>query len=94
VTLGIAESTLGTRLSIPLLEGGDIDLDIPAGTQPGAVFRLSGLGVTRLGRRARGDLHVVIAVEIPQNLSSEEEDLLRRWAEMRGEKTDRPASAS
>lgn len=94
VTLGIAESTLGTRLSIPLLEGGDIDLDIPAGTQPGAVFRLPGLGVTRLGRRARGDLHVVVAVEIPQNLSSEEEDLLRQWAELRGEKTDRPASAS
>jgi len=94
VTLGIAESTLGTRLAVPLLEGGDIDLDIPAGTQPGAAFRLPGLGVTRLGRRSRGDLHVVVSVEIPSDLSAEEEELLRRWAELRGEKTDRPASAS
>jgi molecular chaperone DnaJ len=94
VTLGIAESTLGTRLAVPLLEGGDMDLVIPPGTQPGAAFRLPGLGVTRLGRRSRGDLHVVVSVEIPSDLSAEEEELLRRWAELRGEKTDRPASAS
>jgi molecular chaperone DnaJ len=94
VSIGIAEATLGTRLDVPLLEGGQVDLDVPPGTQPGTVFSLSGLGVTRLGRRARGDLHVVVAVEIPQSLSTEEEDLLRRWAEIRGERIDRPASAS
>jgi molecular chaperone DnaJ len=94
VSLGIAEATLGTRLSVPLLEGGETELDIPAGTQPGEIFRLTGHGVTRLGRRSRGDLHVVVSVEIPQGLTAEEEDLLRRWAELRGEMTDRPASAS
>ncbi|HEY4606098.1 MAG TPA: molecular chaperone DnaJ [Acidimicrobiia bacterium] len=93
VSVGIAEATLGTRLAIPLLEGGEVDLDVPSGTQPGTSFRLPGLGVTHLGRRSRGDLHVVVSVEIPQDLSSEQEDLLRRWADLRGEKTDRPASA-
>jgi molecular chaperone DnaJ len=93
-SIGIAEATLGTRLAVPLLEGGESDLDIPPGTQPGAAFRLPGLGMTRLGRRARGDLHVVISVEVPRSLSSEEEDLLRRWAEIRGEKTGRPTPAS
>ena len=93
VSVGIAEAALGTRLAIPLLEGGEVDLDVPSGTQPGTSFRLPGLGVTHLGRRSRGDLHVVVSVEIPQDLSSEQEDLLRRWADLRGEKTDRPASA-
>jgi molecular chaperone DnaJ len=94
VSIGIAEATLGTRVPVPLIEGGETGLDIPPGTQPGAVFRMSGLGVTRLGRRSRGDLHVVVAVSVPTNLTREEEDLLGQWADLRGERTDRPASAN
>ncbi|HEX6147273.1 MAG TPA: molecular chaperone DnaJ [Acidimicrobiia bacterium] len=93
VSIGIAEAALGTRVTVPLVEGGETDLEIPAGTQPGAVFRMNGLGVTRLGRRSRGDLHVVVAVEVPTELTPDEEDLLRRWSDLRGERTDRPASA-
>jgi molecular chaperone DnaJ len=93
VTIGIAQAALGTRVGIPLIEGGETGLDIPAGTQPGAVFRMGGLGITRLGRRNRGDLHVVVSVSVPTNLTREEEDLLGRWADLRGERTDRPASA-
>jgi molecular chaperone DnaJ len=94
VSIGIAEATLGTRLTVPLLEGGDHELDIPPGTQPNTAFRLPGLGVTHLGRRSRGDLHVLVFVEIPKDLSVDEEELLRKWADLRGERTDRPASAS
>jgi molecular chaperone DnaJ len=93
LSLGIAEAALGTRAEIPLIDGGTIDLEVPPGTQPGEVFRLRGEGMTVLGRRMRGDLIVVAAVEIPKELTEEEEALLRRWAEMRGERTDRPASA-
>jgi len=78
---------------VPLIEGGETDLEIPAGTQPGAIFQMAGLGVTRLGRRSRGDLHVVVSVEVPKDLTAEEVELLRRWADLRGERTDRPASA-
>jgi molecular chaperone DnaJ len=54
---------------------------------------MAGLGVTHLGRRTRGDLHVVVSVTVPSDLTSDEEEALRRWAELRGERTDRPASA-
>jgi molecular chaperone DnaJ len=93
VSIGIAEAALGTRVSIPLIEGGETELDIPAGTQPGTTIRMSGLGITRLGRRNRGDLHVVVSVSVPKELTREEEDLLRQWSDLRGERTDRPASA-
>lgn len=93
VSIGIAEATLGTRLTIPLIEGGESDLEVPAGTQPGTVFRMTGLGVTHIGRRTRGDLHVVVSVTVPNDLTRDEEEALRRWAELRGERTDRPASA-
>jgi molecular chaperone DnaJ len=45
-----------------------------------------------LGRRNRGDLHVVVEVEIPETVTDEEEDLIRKWAELRGESVERPAS--
>jgi molecular chaperone DnaJ len=93
VSIGIAEATLGTRVAIPLIEGGESDLEIPAGTQPGTAFRLPGMGVTHLGRRTRGDLHVVVSVAVPRDLTRDEEEALRRWSELRGERTDRPASA-
>ncbi|HEU4916360.1 MAG TPA: molecular chaperone DnaJ [Acidimicrobiia bacterium] len=93
VTIGISQAALGTRVSIPLIEGGETGLDIPPGTQPGAVFRMSGLGITRLGSRTRGDLHVVVSVSVPTSLTREEEELLGQWADLRGERTDRPASA-
>lgn len=90
--VGIAEATLGTRLEIPLIDGETMDLEVPAGTQPGKVFRVPGRGMTVLGRRNRGDLLVVVDVEVPAELTTEEEGLLRRWADLRGEKTDRPAA--
>lgn len=93
IVIGLAEAALGTRVSVPLIEGGETDLEVPAGTQPGTVFELPGLGVARLGRRGRGNLHVVVSVEVPTDLTPDEEDLLRRWADLRGEWTDRPASA-
>ena len=62
LSLGIAEASLGTQSESPLLEGGVIALDIPAGTQSGAVFMIPGHGLTRLGRRQRGDLGVVVSV--------------------------------
>jgi len=92
VTVGIAEATLGTRVAVPLIDGSETQVDVAPGTQPGTQLTLQGEGMTVLGRRARGDLIIEVGVEVPEMLTEEEEDLLRRWAELRGEKTDRPAS--
>lgn len=93
VAVGIAEATLGSRVEIPLLGGGAMELEIPAGTQPGTLLRISDEGMTVLGRRSRGDLVVVVDVSIPTDVTPDQEELLRRWADIRGERTDRPASA-
>jgi molecular chaperone DnaJ len=94
VTIGIAEAALGTVLQVPLVEGGEIDVEVPPGTQPGSTITVRGHGMTLMGRRGRGDLVVVVEVEIPSTITEEEEELLRRWAEMRGERIGRPASTS
>ena len=83
--LGIAEASLGTKVDVPLLEGGTEPLEVPAGTQPGTRFRLSDLGTARLGRRGRGDLVVHTIVEVPTALSLEQEEALRAFAAAAGE---------
>jgi molecular chaperone DnaJ len=84
VKVSIAQAALGTKLTLPTLDG-DEPLVVPAGTQPGREFVLRGRGVPRLQGRGRGDLIAVVVVEIPTSLSEAETDLLRRFAEGRGE---------
>jgi molecular chaperone DnaJ len=88
--LGMAEAALGAKLEVPLLEGGTETHEVPPGTQPGTVFRLPGLGTARLGRRGRGDLLLHTVVEIPTTLNEEEEEALRKFAQLRGENPGKP----
>lgn len=90
LTLGMAEAALGKDVKIPLLEGEEYALDVPAGTQPGTVLLVAGKGMGRLRRRGRGNLLVEVDVEVPTDLTDEQEELLRRYAELRREQPGRP----
>jgi molecular chaperone DnaJ len=68
-SVGIAEAALGTTTRDPALDGESTEVEVPAGTQPGWVARVPGQGMTRLGRRGRGDPAVVVEVEVPTHLS-------------------------
>ncbi len=83
--LGIAQATLGAKADVPLLGGGVERVGVKPGTQPGEVLRLKGEGVGHLGRRGRGDLFVRVNVDVPTSLSAAEREMLRRFAEARGE---------
>ena len=61
------------------------EVDVPAGTQPGALIRLRGLGVPSLRSMRRGDLVVEVRVDVPTRLRDEEAELLAQFAELRGE---------
>lgn len=76
---------LGGETAIPTVEGPD-KLFVPKGTQSGHEFRLPDRGMPRLGKKRRGDLVVVVYVEIPTKLSKEEEDILRKLADVEGAK--------
>jgi molecular chaperone DnaJ len=80
----MTQAALGVHLPFDTLDGAE-DLVVPAGTQTGRVFRLRGRGVPHVDGRGRGDLLVQAVVETPTSLSREQEDLLRRLAEERGE---------
>jgi molecular chaperone DnaJ len=82
--VSFAQATLGAKFTLPTLDG-DEDIVVPAGTQPGREFVLRQRGVPRLHGRGRGDLRVRVDVQVPTKLSDAEADLLRKFAELRGE---------
>lgn len=82
--VSIAQAALGTKFLLPTFEG-DEEITVPAGTQPGREFVLRGRGVPRLQGRGRGDLRVRVDVQVPTKLSEFEAELLKKYAEARGE---------
>jgi len=74
-------AALGAHVSAPSLDG-DVDVDIPAGTQPGEIFVVRGHGMPRLRRSGRrGDLRVVVNVVVPRRLNREQRKLAEKLAE-------------
>lgn len=78
VPVTFAEATLGTRLTVPTLDGKPVTLKIPAGTPTGKVFRVKGRGVTT--KKATGDLLVTVQVDVPTVLNDEQRDALEAMA--------------
>ncbi|HET7493869.1 MAG TPA: molecular chaperone DnaJ [Candidatus Limnocylindrales bacterium] len=83
--VSIAQAALGTTLHVPTVDG-DEEVDIKPGTQPDTEIRLRGKGVPHLRRPgARGDLHVLVDVEVPRKLSKKQRELLEAYARESGE---------
>jgi molecular chaperone DnaJ len=83
--ISIAQAALGTRVTVPTIEG-DEEIDVRPGTQPGAEIRLRGRGVPHLRRPGtRGDLHVMVRVDVPAKLSKRQRELLEAFAVESGE---------
>lgn len=83
LSVNVAQATIGGEVTVPTMDG-DEALTLPAGTQPGRVFRLKGKGVPRLRRNGRGDQLVIVSVDIPQTLTPEQRELFARLAETMG----------
>jgi molecular chaperone DnaJ len=82
--LSFSQAALGTKIRVPTLDGEE-EIEIPAGTQSGSVFRLHGKGIPSLDGEGTGDQYVTAAVRIPKRLSAEQRELIEKLAEHDGE---------
>ncbi len=83
VTIDLYTAVLGGETRVPTLDG-NVLLTIPAGTQPGQSFRLSGRGMPHLREpKTRGDLYARAKVQIPRNLTPEQRKLFEQLAKSR-----------
>jgi len=85
--ISFPQAVFGDTITVPTLDG-EVEVDVPAGTQSGEVFRLEGKGMPRLRRRGNGDLYVQMQVVTPESLNSEQKEALEAFAEAGGEEVD------
>ncbi len=77
VPISSVDAALGCTIDAPTVYG-DVELNIPAGTQNGTQFRLRGKGVKDIRGGDQGDQFVQVHVEIPKKLSREEKELYEK----------------
>ena len=84
--ISFAQAALGAVLDVPTLDG-PVKMRIPAGTQPGRVFRIRGRGVPQAaGKQApRGDHLVHVQVDVPTELTAKQRELIEELARSTGD---------
>src|SRR5690606_5376846 len=87
ITVPMTAAALGASFTFETLDGTE-EIDLRPGTTSGHVITLAGRGVKHLNGGGRGDLMIQVDVETPARLDEEQEALLRKFAELRGE--DKP----
>ncbi len=70
------QAALGDEITVPTL-GDKVKYKLPAGTQPGTVFRLKGKGIRELRSNRYGNLYVKVDVEVPTKLSSKQKKAIQ-----------------
>jgi len=92
VPVSFVAATLGSEIDVPTLNG-KTSVKIPAGTQPGTVFRLKGKGMKNVQGYGHGNLHVRVTVEVPTRLNAEQKAKLQEFAALSDEHSN-PMSKS
>ena len=86
VTIPMVDAALGTEVDVETVDG-NVRMRVPAGTQSGTPFKLSGHGVPLM--RSAGDRgpHIVtVLVETPRNLSRKQKELLEEFRNPKNKK--------
>ncbi|OGR31487.1 MAG: molecular chaperone DnaJ [Desulfobacca sp. RBG_16_60_12] len=80
--ISFVEAALGTEVEVPTLTA-PTRLAISPGTQPGATFRIQGLGLPGLRGKSLGDLVVVVDLQTPTQLSDQQKQLLQEFLRLK-----------
>jgi molecular chaperone DnaJ len=81
--IDFVQAALGATIEVPLING-EREVKIKRGSQPADTITLRGEGVPRLRGYGSGDLIIHLKVQIPTRLKTEQEELLRKYAELSG----------
>jgi len=84
IPISIFQAALGDTITVKTLEG-DESIDIKKGTQYGDHIKLKGKGVANLRSKKRGDLIVIFVLQVPTELSKEQESILREFLPAKAE---------
>ena len=89
IPISFALAALGGVIEVPTIDE-KAELEVASGTQSGEVYALRGKGMPDPRGGRAGDLNVVLRVDTPTKLTDEQKELLRKFAESRGEQIREP----
>lgn len=75
VPISFVDATLGKKIDVPTVYG-DVEVDIPAGTQPNQILRLKGRGIKDMRKGTPGDQYLHMQIKTPTKISKEQKKLL------------------
>jgi curved DNA-binding protein len=78
--ISFSESALGTKVTVPTLDGKTMSLKVPPGTASHTKMRLKNYGLPHAQGRGRGDQYVRIIVDVPASLTKKQKTLLEELA--------------
>ncbi len=84
VSVPLTTAVLGGEVQVPTLKG-KVALKIPAETQNGRSFRLTGQGMPHLGNSVHGDLLAKVNVALPTHITAEEKRLFEQLQKLRSD---------
>jgi DnaJ-class molecular chaperone len=67
-TIDVWQAMLGAQVRVPTLRGTEIEISVPAMTQPGTMLRVRGHGLPGRNGAAAGDMLVRVAVRLPDSV--------------------------
>lgn len=90
--ISFRQAVLGDSVEVPTITGDTVALDIPAGTQPGQKLQLRQHGLPRPDGYGKGNLIVQVQIDVPKQVSAEQQELLRRFDELEDGKRSKKGS--
>lgn len=78
--ISIPVALLGGTIEVPTVEG-KAKVKVAAGTKAGSVLRLRGKGIPDINGRGRGDILVIVDIDVPSRLSAEDKKLVEKLGE-------------
>ena len=82
--ISFPQAALGDLISIPTIEGKEVEFKVTPGTQSGTIFKLRGQGMNSVRHQGRGNMYVTVNVVVPKKLNSKQKKILKEFADVSG----------
>lgn len=92
ISISMVTAALGGEFIVKTLDSVKTHVKVPESSQTGKQFRIKGKGMPILRQQSKGDLYIEIFVETPQNLNSQQKEILREFAKESEQEQNSPRS--
>lgn len=76
-TISVWDAMLGAKSKVATLDGKNLEISIPPGTQSETVLSCKGEGLPNMRTKVRGNLLIKLVVAIPKNLPADKIDIIK-----------------